>query len=416
MRGYGFLLLSALVYAVNVIDRQLLPLMAEQVRKDIGLADWQLGLLTGISFAICYALCTLPLAWMADRGNRRNLVAGCVGLFSLATAMCGMVQTFAQLVIARMAVAIGEAGTTPASLSMLADRFPDRKGFASGALTAGAHLGILAGVLLASSLATGLGWRATFVVTGLMGLVITLIYLLAVREPVRLSAAGPRDYREALRTLGRHASFRRATLGVAGLLFFNNATGAWIPSFLARAHGLSLKQVGLFLGLTGGLVGMICVLVAGPALDRLARRDARWMAWLPAAVIAAMIVTTAAGLVVEGAAPALVLLGVAPCIALVAQTSIFAVLQTAIPSGLRASATALLFLVANLVGMGIGPTLVGALSSGLEGSAALSLRPALLIGIVPSAIGVAACLALARTLGRDIAALSAPGADGGDLR
>ncbi|QNA86319.1 MFS transporter [Sphingomonas sp. So64.6b] len=404
-RGYGFLLLSALVYAINVVDRQLLPLMAEAVRKDIALADWQIGLLTGLAFAVCYALCTLPLAWVADGGNRRNLVAICLGLFSAATAACGFAQSFAQLVVMRMAVAIGEAGTTPASLSMLADRFPDRKGFASGALSAGAHLGLLAGVVLVSLLATRMGWRATFVITGLIGIAITIVYLLTVREPERLSTVERQPYGQALATLSRHASFRFATLTMVGLLFFNNATGAWMPAFLARAHHLSFDQIGLFIGLTAGLMGLVAVLAVGPLLDRLSRGDVRWMAWLPAIVITLMIASTFAGLMLDDTAPALLLLGIAPCIGLVAQTCIFAVLQTVIPAGLRASATAVLFLVANLAGMGLGPTLVGVLSSYFGTAHGLELRPALLVGILPGTIGIVACLFLARSLRADVVAV-----------
>ena len=411
-RGYGFLLLSALVYAINVVDRQLLPLMAEAVRKDIALADWQLGLLTGIAFAVCYALFTLPLAWIADGGNRRNLVAICLGLFSAATAICGLAQSFAHLVIMRMMVAIGEAGTTPATLSMLADRFPDRKGFASGALSGGAHLGLLAGVVLVSVLATNVGWRSTFVITGLIGIVITIVYLWQVREPERLSPIERQPYLQALGTLWRHRSFRFATIAMIGLLFFNNATVAWMPAFLSRVHHLTFNQIGLFIGLTAGMIGLVVVLVVGPILDRLSRGDVRWMAWLPAVVIVAMMVTTFFGLMIDKTVPALLLLGIAPCVGLVAQTCIFAILQAAIPSGLRASATAMLFLVANLVGMGLGPTMVGALSSYFDPIRGLGLRPALLIGIWPSVVGLVGCLFLARNLGNDIAAaLAGTGSD-----
>ncbi|MGV3482627.1 MAG: MFS transporter [Sphingobium sp.] len=405
-RGYGFLLLSAIVYAVNIIDRQLLPLMAEAVRKDIALSDWQMGLLTGISFAAFYALFTLPIAWIADSGNRRNLVAICLGVFSLATAACGFVQNFAQLVMARMAVAIGEAGTTPASLSMLADTFPDRKGFASGAFTAGGNLGLLGGVLLVSGMASQMGWRATFAITGLLGVVTAAIYMLVVREPVRLSPVVRQDYRQVLRRLGGHSSFRHTTLSMIGILFFTNATGAWTPAFLARAHGLSIAQAGLFVGLTSGLIGMICVLLTGPLIDRLARRDIRWMGWLPAIALTIMIASMAIGVRIEDTRIALPILAIAPCLALVPPTCIFAVLQTAIPAGLRASATAMLFLAANLLGMGIGPTLVGALSSYWETSSALSLRPALFFGILPSIVGVIACLLLARTIAGDVRTLA----------
>jgi len=405
-RGYGFLLLSAIVYAVNIIDRQLLPLMAESVRKDIALSDWQMGLLTGISFAVCYALFTLPIAWIADSGNRRNLVAICLSVFSVATAACGFVQNFGQLVVARMAVAIGEAGTTPASLSMLADTFPDRKGFASGAFTAGGNLGLLGGVLLVSGMASQMGWRATFVITGLIGVATAIIYMLTVREPARITPVTRQDYGLVLRRLGGHSSFRLATCAMVGILFFTNGTGAWTPAFLSRAHSLSITQVGMFVGLTAGLIGLICVLASGPLIDRLARRDIRWMGWLPAIVLTIMIVSMAIGVQIKDVRIALPVLAIAPSLALVPATCMFAVLQTAIPAGLRASATAMLFLVANLIGMGMGPTLVGALSSYWEHSSALSLRPALFFGMLPSVVGVVACLLLARTLAGDIRALS----------
>lgn len=402
--GYGFLLLSALVYAVNVVDRQLLPLMAEAVRKDIGLADWQLGLLTGVTFATCYALCTVPLARIADRGHRRNLVAACLGVFSLATAACGFVQSFWQLVAARTLVAVGEAGTTPASLSMLADRFPDRRAFASAALNAGAHLGILVGVLLVSILATHVGWRPTFVATGLMGLALSLLYAGSVQEPQRRSPPHRTGYAAGLRALAGNRSFVLTTLGVTGLLFFLNATTAWIPSFLSRVHGLSTTQIGAFVGLTSGLLGLGCVLASGLLIDRLSRRDLRWLAWLPALVIVSMVATTAIGLSIDARPTALLLLAIAPAIGLVAQTCAFALLQAVVPSGRHALATAVLFLVANLIGMGCGPTVVGALSSLWAASGAMSLRPALLIGVLPSLAGAIAFLLLAQSVSDDAAA------------
>jgi len=265
---------------------------------------------------------------------------------------------------------------------------------------------VLGGVLLVSGMASQMGWRATFAITGLLGVVTAAIYMLVVREPVRLSPIVRQDYRQVLRRLGGHSSFRLTTLSMIGILFFTNATGAWTPAFLARAHGLSIAQAGLFVGLTSGLIGMICVLLTGPLIDRLARRDIRWMGWLPAIALTIMIASMAIGVQIEDTRIALPILAIAPCLALVPPTCIFAVLQTAIPAGLRASATAMLFLAANLLGMGIGPTLVGALSSYWETSSALSLRPALFFGILPSIVGVVACLLLARTIAGDVRRLA----------
>ena len=396
MRTWWLLILSTLVYAINVVDRQLLPLLAESIRKDIHLSDWQFGLLTGLTFAAFYALVTVPLAWKADRGNRRSIVAACLTVFSLATAACGMVVNFWQLAMARASVAVGEAGTTPASLSMLSDAYPDRKGFASGVFTAGAHLGVLVGVVLAAYLAASWGWRWSFAAAGVFGLIIAAFYLLLVREPKRLTArpVAEESYGQAFKSLwsGRH--FPWLVLATTGLLFFSNATGAWLPTLLMRAHHLSVTEVGLFIGLTAGLTGMVFVAASGPLLDRLMRRDRRWVTWLPSIVFVIILAATWGGVMLQSTPLALLLLAVGPSLQLVIQTAIFTMLQTYLPSHRQASGIAMLFLVANLLGMGVGPTLVGALSSYWDGPGQLGLRPALIVGLVPTLIGLVACLRL----------------------
>lgn len=396
MRAWWLLVLSTLAYAINVVDRQLLPLLAESIRKDIALADWQFGLLTGITFAGFYALVTMPLAWRADTGNRRNIVAVCLGVFSLATAACGAVFSFWQLALARASVAVGEAGTTPASLSMLSDAYPDRRGFASGVFTAGAHLGVLIGTILAAYLATRFGWRESFYAAGIFGVAIAVLYRLLVREPKRLTArpVERESYGTVLKGLWSGAHFPWLVLATAGLLFFSNATSAWLPTLLIRAHGLTVTQVGLFIGLTAGLAGMVFVTASGPLLDRLMRRDRRWVTWLPSLVFAIILVSTWAGVMARSTPVALILLAVGPSMQLVIQTAIFTMLQTYLPGHRQASAIAMLFLVANLFGMGIGPTLVGALSSYWDGPGQLGLRPALIVGLAPTLLGLVACLRL----------------------
>lgn len=396
MRAWWLLVLSTLAYAINVVDRQLLPLLAESIRKDIALADWQFGLLTGITFAAFYALVTMPLAWRADAGNRRNIVAVCLGVFSLATAACGAVFSFWQLALARASVAVGEAGTTPASLSMLSDAYPDRRGFASGVFTAGAHLGVLIGTILAAYLAARFGWRASFYAAGIFGVAVAVLYRLLVREPKRLTArpAERESYGTVLKGLWSGAHFPWLVLATAGLLFFSNATSAWLPTLLIRAHRLTVTQVGLFIGLTAGFAGMVFVTASGPLLDRLMRRDRRWVTWLPSLVFAVILVSTWAGVMARSTPVALILLAVGPSMQLVIQTAIFTMLQTYLPGHRQASAIAMLFLVANLFGMGIGPTLVGALSSYWDGPGQLGLRPALIVGLAPTLLGLVACLRL----------------------
>lgn len=401
MRAWWLLILSTLVYAINVIDRQLLPLLAESIREDIHLSDWQFGLLTGITFAAFYALVTIPLAWRADTGRRRPLVAACLGVFSLATAACGAVVNFWQLALARASVAVGEAGTTPASLSMLSDAYPTRKGFASGVFTAGAHLGVLIGTLLAAWLAASLGWRWSFFAAGAFGLVVAGLYMLLVREPARLTPppAEPESYAKLLKGLWKGPHFPWLVLATTGLLFFSNATGAWLPTLLMRVHHLTIPQVGLFIGLTAGLAGMVFVAASGPMLDRLMRRDRRWVTWLPAIVFVVILAATWAGVMVSSTPLALLLLAVGPSMQLVIQTAIFTMLQTYMPGHRQASAIAMLFLVSNLLGMGLGPTLVGGLSSFWDGPGQSGLQLALVVGLCPTLVGLVACLRLSGRVG-----------------
>ncbi|WP_048308017.1 MFS transporter [Halomonas sp. PR-M31] len=284
------LLLLALIYVFSFIDRNVIAIVIEPIKQEFGASDTVMGLLTGIAFALLYALLGVPLGRMADRGaNRRNMVAICCGLWSLATMACGMAQQFWQLLLARMTVAVGEAGGMAPSVSMVADLYPkERRSLAMSLFMMGPHLGLLVAMMLGGWLAQTYGWRTTFVVFGAPGLLLALLLLTITREPRRgaYDAPGITQATEAslsgqIRSLLRIRGFTLLCLGcgLAGVAGYGY--GIWAPTFLLRSHGLTLAQAGLLFGFASGLSAMAGALFSGWYCDRLCARDSRWQIGLP---------------------------------------------------------------------------------------------------------------------------------------
>lgn len=370
--GYYVTGILLLAYTLSYVDRQILSLMVEPVKRDLQLTDTQISLLHGFAFAIFYTLVGLILGRLADRRNRRSLIIAGIAIWCVATAACGFAGSLGTLFLARMVVGVGEASLSPAAYSMLADYFqPERRGRAMGLYSLGVYLGsglafIVGGLVIAATKDAGsvvlpvLGsfrpWQLAFIIVALPGLLIVPL-MLTVREPVRRELAGSEGGFGHF--VERRAFYAPAILGYAVLAIVTFAFTAWLPTSFIRLWGWSPKDIGIAYGSIMLVFGSGGMILAGVVADRLAargRRDAHlWLSIVGTA--AAIPFALAAGLVTTPYA----------ALALVALTSFCismsialapAALQSVTPNGLRGQMTALYLLLINLIGMGCGPTLV----------------------------------------------------------
>lgn len=403
------------IYLVNFIDRQILAILLPQVKAEFDLSDTFLGLLVGPTFALFYATMGLPLALLADRVNRRRLVAASLALFSAMTIACGLVAQFWQLVVARILTGVGEAGTGPASQTMITDLFPARsRGRAQAIYATGANLGVLVAFAAGGAIAQAWGWRMAFIAAGVPGLLLTVVLLATVRDPRRgasdhaaaQEAAPPLS--AALRQLWRSRAFRYTALGACSTCFTAYALSSFFPLFLARSHAMSTADIGIVMAVIMGVCGGLATYAAGHFADRLGRGDARWYSWVPAiAALAPLPLAPVCFLAADtGIAVAAAVVPLSLTAAFIGPT--ITIVQRLVPLRSRATAVAVLILIDNVVGLGLGPQFVG-LASDLWQPAlgADSLRYAMLAAMSGSAVSVFGFAMAARHLRADIAAREA---------
>lgn len=366
-RRYALGLLT-LVYISSFVDRQILAVLLEDIKVAFDVSDTFLGFLSGFAFALFYATLGIPIAMWADRGNRRNIISIALALFSLMTAMCGMAQTFIQLVIARIGVGVGEAGTSPPSHSILADLFePKERATAMGTFAIGVNIGIMIGFFVGGWINDLYGWRAAFLAVGLPGLIISAVVRLTLKEPVRGASEGrareandsPPSIWVAARTFWRVRALRHIAFGAALNAFVGYASITWIPSFLQRSYGMPTSDIGTYLSLIIGIGGGIGTFLGGYFADVLARRDVRWNLWMPAAVIMVAL-PFCSGVYLSSTATQSLLWYVIPAMAgTIYLGPSLAMVQALVPLRMRTVASALLLFVINIVGLGLGPQMVG---------------------------------------------------------
>lgn len=359
----------ALVYAFNFMDRQIMAMLQEPVRREFDLSDVQLGMLTGLSFALFYTSFGIPVAWLADRYRRVPIMAVACGIWSLFTAACGMAQTFPQLVAARVLVGAGEAGGAPPSYSVLSDYFPPReRGVGMAIYSLGVPVGSALGAALGGWVAARYGWRMAFIAVGAPGVALALLLPLIVREPVRgaldpvAGTAGDARLRETLRYF-----FTNPTLALTGLAagmsaFVGYAMLAWNPSLLTRAKGMALTDIASWYSLMLGVTGLVGTLGAGLLADRLGRHDARWYAWLPALAFALLVPGLIGAILAPGWVATLFWLCGPALLATMYVAPVLAVVQNTAPPASRAVASATLVLMTTLLGLGAGPLFIGKIS------------------------------------------------------
>jgi len=277
------------VYVLNLVDRNLMSMLLEPIKRDLGVSDSLMGLLVGPAFAVLYTVAGIPIARLADRHSRRLVLSIGLGVWSLATAASGLARSYAQMALARIAVGIGEASASPSAYSLISDVFPpERRSSAIAIYNSGAAIGIFAGMALGGLLGDALGWRNAFLAVGLPGAMFALLIRPLLPEPRRGAADAIEDSGEppavvdVLRYLLRLRSFRHL-LAAAGLYSMTSyAMITWSPAFMQRVFDLSPGEFGTELGLVIGIAGVIGALTAGLLADALARRDARWLVWIAA--------------------------------------------------------------------------------------------------------------------------------------
>lgn len=390
------------------MDRQILAILIEPIQRDLQLSDGQAGMLYGLAFAVFYSVLGIPIARWADRSDRRRIIVGSAALFSVMTAACGMAAGFVPLLLARIGVAIGEAGTGPPSHAIIADLYPvERRSTAMAVFSLGPHIGIVLGLALGGLSVQWLGWREAFLLAGTISLVVALLALGALKDSPRRQVQPETSHQipvaAIIGQLWRYRSIRHVTVGSTVASIAVSALMGWLPTFLMRSHHFSPADAGLLLALVLGVLGGMGTVASGLIADRVGQRQGR--ARLDSVAAGMLLSAPCWGIAFASNDFAIASSGLALGGALIAfhLGPTFAMVQSLVVREGRALAAALLLFVANLVGVGVGPLLVGAVSDHLAMThQAESLRVALL-GVLPLHLW-AACHyhAAARTLENDL--------------
>lgn len=367
------LALLVVVYTFNFIDRQILSILIEPIKLELGLNDTQMGLLTGFAFALFYATLGIPIARYADRANRRNLIAAALGIWSMMTAVSGLAGNFWHLLIARIGVGVGEAGCSPPAHSIIADYFPaEKRATALGIYSLGIPVGIMFGLFAGGWINEYFGWRMAFFVVGLPGLALAVVVRFTMREPERgmaegrVAASAQPSIRETLNYLWKKPSFRHLAFAAALTAFVGYGVVTWVPAFLIRSFDMGTGEIGTWFGLILGIPGGIGIALGGYLADRFGAKDTRWFLW-----------TTAVALLLATPFNLLAYLGPTSVIALTAmiipvmlgnfyQATTFSQTQGLVELRMRAVAAGILLFIINIIGLGLGPLAVGMLADMLE--------------------------------------------------
>ncbi len=409
--GYYTLAILTTVYSFNFIDRQLLAILQVPIKKELLLSDGQLGLLTGFAFALFYVVAGLPIASMADRSNRRNIVAWSLAIWSFMTALSGMVHNYLQLLLARIGVGIGEAGCSPPSHSMISDIFPpEQRATSLSVYSLGINIGILFGFLLGGWLNEFFGWRIAFMVVGIPGILLAIVLRFTVREPNR-GHSESRDantqrhsFAEVMTILWSRKSFRYLAIAGGMSAFAGYGMTNWMAPFLSRAYQMNTGEIGTWLGLSIGIIGGLGTFLSGWLADRLGTKDMRWYLWMPAVASLVMVPSVIFGLMADGAYVTLIIMLLPIFLSNVFLSVCIAMTHSLVGLRMRAVGSAVFFFVINILGLGLGPASIGFLSDYLEPSVGVeSLRYAMLILIPASALIAASCYFLgSKTLLSDL--------------
>jgi predicted MFS family arabinose efflux permease len=365
-RGYVLVVLTALS-AMNQLDRQLMNILIEPVRREFVLSDVQLGLLAGLAFVALYSVLSLPAAVYAMHANRRNLVAAAALVWGTMTVACGLAVSYWHLLVARLGVGVGEAGGVAPSHAMISDLYaPHERATALAICSAGVNVGIFFAFLGGGYIGHRFGWRAAFFSAGALTIVLAAVLRLSVREPPRPVVIGASHTSAAvartLSALWNEPALRHVCVGATITTVVGYAALAWIPSYLVRSHELNIAIAGAYLAVTVGIGGAVGSWIVGKYSDVLRRRDVRWSLWLIAVLFALAKPFSIAFFVLDRTWLALALFVVPAAIGTTFLGPSIAVIHNRIPAELRPLGSALFLLLIALVGLGLGPLATGAMS------------------------------------------------------
>ena len=362
------LLFLLIAYIFNFLDRQILGILAQPIKADLHLTDTQFGAVGGLAFALLYAALGVPLAYLADRTSRSAVIAGAVAVWSGFTALCGTAAGFGQLFLFRLGVGVGEAGGVAPSYALIADYFPpERRARALAIFSLGVPIGLASGVLLGAYIAAAINWRAAFWIMGAAGLILAPAMLFVVRDRPRPPSALDRaPVGEVFAIVARKPAFWLLAFSASCSSLCGYGLALWTPSVLMRSFGLDLVHTGQFLGsvlLLGGVAG---VYGGGWLADRLGTGDRGWYARLPAIAWLLTAPAFAFGLMAPNLFIAWPLLLAANALNILWLGPVTTAVQHLVARRMRATASASFLLINNLIGLGVGPLLIGRLSDRLK--------------------------------------------------
>lgn len=406
VRPYLVVAMLTGAYSLNFLDRQLVSILAEPIKTDLGLSDTQLGLLSGLAFAIFYTVFGIPIAWLADRSNRVRIVAAACALWSLFTSLCGLAQNFGQLALARAGVAVGEAGGSPPSYSIIADYFPpERRAGALAIYSLGVPIGTTAGAALGGWIAAEHGWRWAFMAIGAIGLVYALVLLLVVREPARgrldSGPVEPVPLMETVKAIAMVPRLRLTAIAAAMSAFVGYAMLSWTPALLMRTKGMTMSELALYYSLASGIAAAIGTVASGYLVDRFGPRDGRMYGFIPGGAFLVSTPFYAAGVFVDSWPLALGLMVVPFAFYAAYLPPALTIVQNTVSPAQRSTASSILLFIFGIVGLGGGPLYIGSIS---DAAAAAGFETPLQVAMLALApVFVAAAIghfAVARAMAR----------------
>ncbi|RYF94872.1 MAG: MFS transporter [Caulobacteraceae bacterium] len=418
------------IYTINFLDRQVINILAEPIKKDLGLADWQLGLMSGLAFALFYTFLGLPIARLAEKRNRALIIGTSVAVWSGFTALCGSAQTFSQLLLYRIGVGVGEAGCTPPAHSLISDMVPrEKRSSALAFYHMGTPIGSLLGLVFGGLVADAYGWRMAFLVAGVPGLIFAALAVFTLREPRKLIAAQAAraqalsaTFGETLKHLMKTPTFGLVAAAAAVQAFVGYGHSPFTVSFFLRVHSAEVADLakvvggwfgwdlgpigfmGLSLGIFSGVAGAGGAFFGGWLADRAARRDIGSIMTGPAIASLVSVPVYIAAVSLPSALGALIMLAISVFLGTIWYGPIYASAQSVAPAHMRATASAILVFIINLIGLGLGPLGVGILSDALNHAGLGSAEGVRWALILSTLIGVATFFCLWRvrkTLARD---------------
>lgn len=400
------LLLTSIACVFNYFDRYLLVILTEPIKRDLGLSDTQMGLLSGLAFAVVYCTLSVPISHIADRGHRVRVLGGSLGLWSVMTALCGSATGFGSLVAARVGVAVGEAGGLPTVHALISEYYPEKvRARALSVISGASVIGLALAMVFGGLLNDWVGWRRAFWLAAIPGLIVSFLIWFTIREPVVRTSASPLRIREGLGALYQRRAYVWLLVGLAVAAIGAFGAQAWAPALLMRNYQVSASTVGLTYSIVSTGAMFAGTLVGGALSDRMAARDPRG----PFRLLAGSFIVSLPFYIAFVYASSLVmsLVWAAPAFffAAIYVSAAYAQVQNLAGAQLRATAAAVYITVVNLLGLGLGPTLTGMISDAIDGGSGAGLSHALAILLAISfPTGSALLLLGTRTIKADLAA------------